>query len=134
MTWITISTLILIAGGVIQITRSTYKIQRSVTDSRPLPWTALVEIQQRIAAGDASAIQDIEKLLEERGNASYGDRIADLACAGILASLAKSALTPAPEKNPSEDFHSNGKVASSSEALTIPPRNRTAAATAIPEA
>ncbi|MCH9651478.1 MAG: hypothetical protein K0U98_24845 [Deltaproteobacteria bacterium] len=134
MTWITITTLILIAGGVVQITRSTHKIQKSVTDSRPLPWTALVEIQQRIADGDASAIQDIERLLEERGTASYGDRIADLACAGILASLAKSAQTQTATENRTETFRSNGKPTPSSEALTIPPGSRTAVAASIREA
>lgn len=87
MDWITIFLLALVAAGAITTGWAMNEIRKLLAGTRPLPWTAITEIQQRAAGGDAAAIEEVERLLAERGPATVGDWLADQACAQILGCL-----------------------------------------------
>ena len=87
MNWITLFLLALASLGLLATAWELNRIRQVLSGTRPLPWTALVEIKKRVAAGDDTALAAVEQLMKERGEATVGDWLADSACAEILKSL-----------------------------------------------
>lgn len=90
MDWMNLSIFSLIAIGAIATASAANEIRKLLTTSRPLPWTALVELEKQLSNGRVSRAKvkiHLETMFQESPPVTIGDWAADQACLDILRRL-----------------------------------------------
>ncbi|MCH9651475.1 MAG: hypothetical protein K0U98_24830 [Deltaproteobacteria bacterium] len=127
MEWITLVLFALIAIGAIATAIAVNEIRKLLATSRPLPWTALIDLEKQLAKGEIpreQARNRLEKMILECPANTIGDWVADQACLEILQRLGLIDLIreqQEPTDHPREKSQSNGREEDPSEAPRIPP-------------